>query len=255
MTIRTEPWPAGVPCWADIQVPDVPSAQALYAAVLGWAYTEANQEFGGYVIGQVDGVPTAGIGPQMGGPAAWTLYLATDDADATAARIGEHGGTVVLAPGDVGAAGRLAIAVDPTGAVFGLWQGGEHIGSGLVNAPGGITWEDLRSPGPAAARAFYTGVFGYEYAAVPGAPDDYMTFALPGDAGPRGGIGPAMGGDPAPAWLTYFAVADAAAAAAAATTAGGALQVPDFQTPFGQMARITDPNGAVFWVVQTAGAA
>jgi predicted enzyme related to lactoylglutathione lyase len=79
-----------------------------------------------------------------------------------------------------------------------------------------------------------------------------MTCALPGDAGPRGGIGPALGGDPAPAWLTYFPVADAAAAAAAA---GGVAQVPDFETPFGQMARITDPNGAVFWVVKPAGTA
>lgn len=254
MSIRTKPWPPGVPCWADIQVPDVAAAQKFYTAVLGWTYTDTGEQFGGYVVGRLGGAATAGIGPQMGGPAAWLLYMATDDADATAARIGEHGGTVVLPPGDVGASGRLAVAVDPTGAVFGLWQGGDHIGAGLYNAPGGITWEDLRCSDPAVARAFYTAVFGYEYEPVPGAPEDYMTFAVPGGAGPRGGIGPLMGTGSASHWLTYFSVADAAAATAAAVAAGGVASVPPFQTPFGRMAAITDPDGAVFWVAQTSGA-
>ena len=254
MSIHTQPWPPGVPCWADIQVRDVQAAQDFYSAVLGWSFTEPAEEFGGYVIAQVDGAAAAGIGPQMGGPAAWTLYLATDDADKTAASIGEHGGTVVMPPGDVGASGRLAIAVDPTGAVFGLWQAGDHIGAGLVNAPGGVTWEDLRSPDPDTARTFYAAVFGHEFAAVPGAPGDYTTFSLPGDAGPRGGIGPLMGQGTSPHWLTYFGVADAVAAAGAAQRAGGAVEVPDFETPFGRMAVITDPDGAVFWVVEATGA-
>lgn len=254
MSTHTAPWPNGVPCWADIQVPDVPAAQDFYSAVLGWTFTDPHEALGGYVIAQVGGVAAAGIGPQMGGPTAWTLYLATDDAEQTAARVGENGGTVLLPPGDVGDSGRLAIAVDPTGAVFGLWQAGTHIGSGIVNAPGGITWEDLRSPDPETARTFYTAVLGYQYAAVPGAPDDYMTFSTPDHASPRGGIGPMMGQEPSPHWLIYFGVADAAAAAAAAQHAGGTVQVPDFETKFGRMAGVTDPDGAVFWVVQATGA-
>ena len=78
MPIRTRKWPAGVPCWADLTVPDVPAAQAFYAAVLGWSFTDTADEYGGYVIGQVDGAAAAGIGPtpQQGVPSAWTLYLA-----------------------------------------------------------------------------------------------------------------------------------------------------------------------------------
>ena len=110
MPIRTRKWPAGVPCWADLTVPDVPAAQAFYAAVLGWSFTDTADEYGGYVIGQVDGAAAAGIGPtpQQGVPSAWTLYLASDDVDGTAKQITDAGGTMLLPPGDVGPLGRLA---------------------------------------------------------------------------------------------------------------------------------------------------
>src|SRR6478735_4391347 len=48
MSIRTKPWPNGVPCWADLTVPDVAAAQAFYGAVLGWEFAPPNEEFGGY---------------------------------------------------------------------------------------------------------------------------------------------------------------------------------------------------------------
>ena len=67
MPIRTRKWPAGVPCWADLTVPDVPAAQAFYAAVLGWSFTDTADEYGGYVIGQVDG---AAAGRHRADPAA-----------------------------------------------------------------------------------------------------------------------------------------------------------------------------------------
>lgn len=85
MSIRTSPWPAGVPCWADLQAPDVAAAKTFYADVLGWTYEDTEAEYGGYVIAQARGAAAAGIGPQQpGAPAAWTLYLASDDVDATA---------------------------------------------------------------------------------------------------------------------------------------------------------------------------
>ena len=50
MSIRIDPSPPGVPCWADIQVHDIPAAQTFYSAALGWTYTEPAAGFGGYVI-------------------------------------------------------------------------------------------------------------------------------------------------------------------------------------------------------------
>lgn len=255
MSLRTSPWPPGVPCWTDLMTPDVAAAKAFYADVLGWTYQDSEQEYGGYAVAEVRGAAAGGIGPQReGARTAWTLYLASDDADATAAAISEHGGTVLLPPGDVGPLGRMLVAADPTGAAFGVWQGGSHIGAGIVNEPGGLTWEDLRSPDPDAARAFYTAVFGYRTDALPMAGPDYATFALAGEEAPLGGMGGMMGADGAPAhWLVYFGVADAAAAAGAAERSGGSVLAPAFETPYGRMAGLADPAGAAFWVVETTG--
>jgi len=103
MSTRTAPWPAGVPCWADQSAPDVAAAKDFYAAVVGWDYQDTEADYGGYAVAEVGGHPTVGIGPQQpGAPAAWTVYLASDDADATAADVTANGGTVLLAPGDIG---------------------------------------------------------------------------------------------------------------------------------------------------------
>jgi predicted enzyme related to lactoylglutathione lyase len=254
MSIRTSPWPAGVPCWADLTVPDLGAAKAFYGAVLGWTFQDTGDDFGGYVIAQARGAAAAGIGPlqQEGQRPAWTLYLASDDVEKTAASIAGNGGTVILPPGDVGAMGRLCIAADPSGGVFGVWQHGVHIGAGLVNEPGGMAWEDLRSTDPEAARAFYAAVFGYRFDPLPDAGPDYRMFALPDEQGPMGGMGGMAGapeGTPSH-WLVYFMVPDADAATDAARSTGGTVLAPAFDTPFGRMAGLVDPAGAVFWVAQ-----
>ena len=259
MSIRTSPWPAGVPCWVDLTVPDVDAARAFYSAVVGWTFADTGEEYGGYVIGQVGDAAAAGIGPlpQEGMPPAWTLYLASDDVEKTATAVTEHGGTVLLAPGDVGPLGRMLVAADPSGAVFGVWQAGTHIGASVVNEPGGLTWEDLRSTDPAAAQAFYRAVFGYRVDPLPMAGPDYGTFALPGEEAPLGGMGGMMGApDGTPSfWLVYFRVGSTDEAVAAAAANGGSVVMPAFDSPFGRLAGLTDPAGAMFCVIETAGAA
>ncbi len=253
MSIRTSPWPAGVPCWTDLTVPDVAAAKDFYGKVLGWTFEDTGDEYGGYVIAQANGAAAAGIGPlQPGSQTAWTLYLASDDADDTAAKVAEHGGTVILEPGDVGPLGRMLIAADPSGAAFGVWQAGEHIGAGVVNEPGGITWEDLRSTDPDAARDFYKAVFGYRTDALPDAGPDYTTFHLGHEEAPLGGMGGMMGMDGPSFWLVYFGVADVDTAVTAAAAGGKVLAAP-LDTPYGRMAGLTDPDGGVFWVVETTG--
>jgi uncharacterized protein len=159
---------------------------------------------------------------------------------------------VLLPPGDVGSLGRMFLATDPTGAAFGVWQAGEHLGAGIVNQPGGLTWEDLRSSDPSAARTFYRAVFGYHTAPLAAAGPDYHTFSLDDDA-PLGGMGGKMGQDGGEShWLVYFAVADADAAVAAAVAAGGSVTIPAFDTPYGRMAGLTDPAGGSFWISQNA---
>lgn len=251
--IRTTPWPNGTPCWADLTVADPERARAFYSAVLGWEYSEGGAEFGGYVSALRNGAAAAGIGPARSpGPAAWTVYLASDDADATAEAIREAGGTVIVEPDDVGPLGRMLVASDPTGAVFGVWQARTHIGASLVNEPGGITWEDLRSTDPEAARHFYSAAFGFEMRDFPDAGPGYWTFHLQGGEAPLGGLGGMMGDQGASHWVVYFAVEDADAAVKAAEDGGGAVTQPAFDTPFGRMAALADPFGAAFMIVGAA---
>jgi len=248
MPTHEGPWPAGTPCWVDLAVPDVARATAFYGSVIGWSFIDTGDEFGNYNIAQVDGRAAAGIGPvqQEGQPSFWTVYLASDDADATAKLVTDNGGSVIMPPMDIPATGRMVIASDPSGAVFGVWQTLGMDGAAVYNEPGGLTWEDARLSDPEAARAFYAAVFGYDYGVVEGAPGDYTTFAKGGD--PLGGMGGMMGapeGTPSH-WVAYFAVADVDAAVAAVQSGGGNVLSPAMDTPFGRMGIVTDPFGAVF---------
>jgi hypothetical protein len=241
-----------VPCWADLSVPDIEAAKTFYTAVLGWTFQPTDDEYGGYTIAEASGAAAAGIGPmQPGSPIAWTLYIASDDADKSAAAVTENGGTVLVPAGDVGPLGRMFIAADPTGAAFGVWQAGTHIGAGVVNQPGGLSWEDLRSPDPDAARAFYSAVFGYNTQPLPDAGPDYQMFSLPNEQAPLGGMGGLMGTDGPPQWIVYFGVAETSAAVQAAEQAGGSVLTPAFDSPYGTMASLADPAGATFWIVES----
>lgn len=255
MSTRTSRWPAGIPCWTDLAVPDVDAAAGFYSGVLGWTVTDTGEDYGGYRIATVRDAAVAGIGPQMAeGPPAWTLYLASDDVDATAAAVTEHGGTLLFPPGDVGPMGRMAIAADPSGAVFGIWQAGQMIGASLVNEPGGLVWEDLRSTDPATAQAFYRAVFGYRLDPLEMAGPDYGTFSLADEQAPLGGMGGMMGSpDGTPShWLVYFGVTSTDAAVAAAEAGGGSVRMPAMDSPFGRLAVVADPAGAGFCVIETA---
>jgi predicted enzyme related to lactoylglutathione lyase len=234
----------------------VPAATAFYSAVLGWSFSEPDDEFGGYVIGSVKGAAAAGVGShqQAGGDAAWTLYFASDDADATARAVQEAGGAVLLQPGDVGSLGRMFIGADPAGATFGVWQAGVHIGAGIVNEPGGLSWEDLRSTDPDAARRFYQAVFGFVAEPLEMAGPDYTIFSSRAGEAPLGGMGGMFGapeGTPSH-WLVYFGVPDVTAAVQAARTSGGTVLSERLDTPFGPMAALRDPAGAVFWISEPA---
>ncbi|ODU03708.1 MAG: hypothetical protein ABS81_13015 [Pseudonocardia sp. SCN 72-86] len=248
MATHEGPWQAGTPCWVDLTVPDVAEATRFYGSVLGWSFVDTGPDFGNYQIAQADGRAAAGIGPvvQEGQPSFWTIYIASDDADATAKLVSDNGGTVIAGPMDIPGSGRMFIAADTVGAVFGVWQTLGMDGAQVVNEPGGLAWEDARLTDPETARAFYASVFGYTYDAVEGAPGDYTTFALGGEV--KGGMGGLMGapeGTPSH-WIAYFGVADVDAAVAAVQAGGGAVMMAPESTPFGRMGIVADPFGAPF---------
>jgi predicted enzyme related to lactoylglutathione lyase len=260
MSTREEPWPAGTPCWADLGVPDIAAAVAFYSEVVGWTFVDTGPDYGGYFIGQVDGRAAAGVGPLMqeGQPAAWTVYLASDDVDATAELIGKHGGTVLVAPIDVAGSGHMLIGADPTGGVFGVWQQTGMIGCQVQDEPGSFVWDDARLTDPEVGKRFYADVFGFQYSplgpeAGDDAPADYATFNIEGGDPnrPLGGIGGLMGMPPGTPshWLAYFAVADTDAAVEAVGDGGGTVHMSPEDTPYGRIAVVADPFGATFGLI------
>ena len=249
MVTRDTAWPTGTPCWVDLGVTDIPTAQEFYGGLFGWDIQDTGPESGGYRMCEIDGQPVAGIGPKMDPnmPTFWTTYLATEDADVTAAKIKAAGGQVIVEPFDVMDVGRMAIAMDPGGAAFGIWQAKLHTGIRLANEPGSLIWSENMSRNYEANKAFYKTVFGYSYGDIGAEGMNYATLDLDGrSVGGIGEIGAEMPAEMPANWGTYFAVDDTDAAVAKVTELGGSVVAPAWDSPYGRMAVVSDNQGAVF---------
>ena len=253
MVTRDTAWGDGTPCWVDLGVADIAKAGAFYAELFGWEVHPGPPEAGGYALCLKDGRQVAGIGPKMGPPEeppAWTTYLAASNADETAAKIKASGGRVLVEPMDVMEQGRMAMAADPGGAVFGLWQAGQHTGVRLANEPGSLTWNENLSRDFDGNKAFYHAVFGFEYGDIGDTRFRYATLKSGGSE--VGGIGELDSGLPAevPAhWSAYFAVEDTDAAVAAVSGLGGSTVRAAWDSPYGRIAIVADDHGAVFSLI------
>src|SRR4051794_32175857 len=104
MPTRDTPWPNGTPCWVDYGASDSEATWNFSADLLGREYTGGAPEFGAYRTATRNGERAAGRGPQQDpdDPPRWTTCFATGGAAATAVRIRDAGGTVVVEPMEVG---------------------------------------------------------------------------------------------------------------------------------------------------------
>jgi len=115
-TLVNEP---GTVTWNEL-ISNDPGVVSFYAAVAG--LTAAPMDMGGggpYTVFEAAGRPVGGTMPPQapGVPNHWHVYFAVADADATAAKVTELGGTVLVPPFDT-PVGRIAVVSDPQGAVF-----------------------------------------------------------------------------------------------------------------------------------------
>jgi predicted enzyme related to lactoylglutathione lyase len=116
----------GAFCWNELVTTDLEAAQNFYKALLGWEIKEGTAPGGGMKYNEivVAGQHVGGMmqtGPECGEiPPHWGLYVAVDDVDASAERVAELGGRVVMPPTDIPSIGRFCIINDPTGAAISL---------------------------------------------------------------------------------------------------------------------------------------
>ncbi len=188
--------------------------------------------------------------PGQEAPSQWCLYFASRDAAATAAKIRDNGGELLMEPMRVGDFGTMCLARDPGGVVFGVWQSGSHEGFEAMAEPGAYCWSEIftRDPGP--SDAFFPAVFGYRSKRME---DDSVDFRL-FDLGERTVLGRMRMGEEFPPEVppyinVYFTVADCDAAVSRATGLGGTLDFGPMDSPFGRFAALRDPQGACFSVI------
>ena len=241
----------GNPCWADVMTSDIAATRAFYGALLGWESDEPNEEFGGYVNFTKDGSRIAGaMTNQSGGavPDVWSIYVAVADADATVEAAKQAGASVMVEPLAVGTLGSMAVVTDPTGAVIGMWQPGDHKGFGYLAEPGAPGWFELFTRDYDASRAFYADAFGWDLHKVSDEDDFRYSTLHEGDEQAAGimDAGSFLPEGVPPHWSIYFAVDDVDASLAKVTELGGSIEMPAEDTPYGRLATAVDPTGARF---------
>ncbi|HEY5837267.1 VOC family protein [Streptomyces sp.] len=254
----TTPYEPGTPCWIDLMVPDQRAALDFYRDLFGWQGEIGPEEFGGYSVCTLKGKPVAGImkamsiGDQPPPPPNWTSYFSSADAAATEAAIRENGGTVIVPTSEVAALGRMLVAADPQGAVFGVWEPLDFRGAEIVNEPGALVWNQLNTADPEAAARFYRTALGLEATPIPEMPE-FTAFQVMGrTVGGVQGMDNLPPGTP-PHWLVNFAVDDTDRTVDVLVRGGGSVVAPAFDMEkVGRMAVVADPRSAVFAIVALA---
>lgn len=245
----------GAPCWVSLMTHDLEGAQTFYGDVLGWSFRPGSmgEDFS---VALADGQPVAGIGalaPRWQVAVAWMPYFAVESADETAARVRERGATVAVGPMELGE-GRMALAADRDGAVFGLWAG--QVLAWTIGHGGAPAFLELRTRDAFDAAIFYAEVLGwasgepgscdvtYEHDEVIVRDGTQVLAALRG-----GGVEAAPDPRVRPRWHVHFPVEDIEKVTASAVAAGGVV-TPVTPTPDsrGCQAVIRDPDGGLFTV-------
>lgn len=112
--------------WNELGTRDVAGSKAFYGSVIGWTFEEMDMGGGNmYNICLHSKGPAGGIfkmdGPPFDGfPQHWMVYFAVDDVDATCKTVKANSGSILQEPFDVSGVGRIALAADPSGGMFGM---------------------------------------------------------------------------------------------------------------------------------------
>ena len=119
---------------------------------------------------------------------------------------------------------------------------------------GGFIWYELITPDPAAAKAFYDPVVGWDMAADPVAPGMDYRMIQRSDGGNAGGVltltDEMRAGGARPIWLGYLHAADVDAKVAAVEADGGTMLMAPWDQPgVGRLAMVADPWGAPFYLM------
>ena len=240
--------------WHELQTRDCAQALRFYEAMFGWTTEDASAgsprerhlcKRGDVAIGAV----TISQAPAHV-PAFWLPFLAVADLEDRVARARALGARVLRDPAAVPGAGRLAVLVDPRGALFGLREGGAALAlPPATSERGAFCWDELLTDDAESSAAFYAalcdasiepkdlGPFGIYRILVSGGRRIAGVMKHPENVHPH--------------WLPYVAVHDVDAETGRAVQLGASLYFPPRDVPgTGRVSGIDDPTGAGVCLLQ-----
>lgn len=115
----------GAMCLNQLNTTDPEAARPFYQDVFGWTFTFVGNDEQPYWGIANRGSLNGGMMPlpaDAGVPSHWLVYFTSTDLDASVAQSTDLGGSVLVAPMAV-PGGRIAVARDPQGAAFALFEG------------------------------------------------------------------------------------------------------------------------------------
>jgi len=248
--------------WYELMTTDPDAAAEFYGAVVGWSISDSIPGEQDYrMIGRSDGGFAGGVfglKPEQlshGARPAWLGYVGVDDVDATLALIEAKGGKALMPAFDI-PQGRIAMVTDPQGNPFYIMKpippAGQEDKQSDVFSPDQaerVSWNELSTADPVAARNFYGDLFGWTS-------DDFMPMGELGEyrffdhgslrIGAVNGLMP----DGHPGWRYYIRVPSISKAVEAVKGAGGTISLEPMEVPGGDFILIgKDPQGAEFALV------
>jgi predicted enzyme related to lactoylglutathione lyase len=244
-------------CWFELHTSDGPAATEFYKSLFGWealgipigpddVYTMLKQNGGD--VGALHQMHAEEM--SNGIPPHWLTYILVESADQSTAKARELGAKILMEPFDVMGAGRMSVVQDPQGAIFAVWQAGDHKGASVMGVPNSFCWGELSTSNTSAALGFYSSLFGWTTKPMDIGDNPYIELFSNGV--PIGGMMQLSEqiGDVPSHWLIYFAVANCDATVEKAVALGSSIKLPPQDIPtVGRFSVIQDPQGAVFAVI------
>lgn len=250
--------------WYELMSPDPERSKTFYEAVVpGWKVGERMDGDQDYrIIGRSDGGNAGGLFGlteemrQHGARPIWLGYIAVDDVDAIVGRIEAKGGKALMPAFDIPEVGRIAMVADPQGNPFYVMKpippkGQEDKVSDVFSETEEqrVSWNELTTSDPAAARAFYGELFGWTS-------DEFMPMGELGEyrffehGGTRIGALCSVQPDGSSGWRYYIRVPSISRSVEAVKAGGGTIGMGPHEVPTGDHIIIgRDPQGAEFALV------
>lgn len=232
------------------------SAKRFYAGVFDWEFEDVTDNDGGYAVARRSGMPVAGVAqvPENNVPL-WGVMLYASNVEEAYAQAVAAGGQEALSPREVEPGVWMAIVVDPCGATIGFKNSNDEIALFAAGEPSTPVWYELmsgreweqtldfyhRAAGwdirtSSATDGFRFAVGEIDNASVAGMWDSSKL--IEDDAQLAKSEAPSL-------WTVYMGVKDMKEALAKTEEFGGKVARQPWESDFGVMATITDPEGAV----------